>query len=182
MSSNLLRGTRCYLIGHMEYAPGRDWRKHVIDELGPRGIVFFNPYNKPFLSDTPEDEQSRSEMNRWRETSQWELLTARMKKVRTQDLRLVDISDFLIVNIIPHVASWGSSEEITTAVREKKPLFLSIDDPKGKLSCPMWFFGKIPHKYIYDNIDCIIEKIKAIDDGIIPMCSDRWRLLKPEYR
>jgi hypothetical protein len=46
----------------------------------------------------------------------------------------------------------------------------------------MWFFGKIPHKYIYDNIETIVERIKAIDDGIIPLCSDRWRLLKPEFR
>lgn len=180
--TNLLRGARCYLIGHMEYAPGRDWRKYVIDELSPRGIVFFNPYDKPFMSDVPEDEQSRAEMARWREMGQWELLEARMKKVRAQDLRLVDISDFLIVNILPKVASWGSGEEITTAVREKKPLFLSIDDPKGKHATPLWFFGKIPHKYIYDGIEQVVEKLKAIDDGIIPMCSSRWRLLKPEYR
>lgn len=181
-SLNLLRGTRCYLIGHMEFANGRDWRKHVMDELGPRGIVFFNPYEKPFVSDIPEDEAARVELSRWREMGQWELLEARMKKVRAQDLRLVDISDFLIVNILPKIASWGSSEEMTTAIREKKPLFLSIDDPKGKKATPLWFFGKLPHKYIYDSIDCIIERIKAIDDGIIPMCSDRWRLLKPEYR
>lgn len=182
LSPNLLRGARCYLIGHMEFASGRDWRKYVIDELSPRGIVFFNPYDKPFVSDIPEDEQSRAEMARWREMGQWELLEARMKKVRAQDLRLVDISDFLIVNILPRVASWGSSEEITTSVREKKPLFLAIDDPKGKKATPLWFFGKLPHKYIYDSIECVVEKIKAIDDGIIPMCSDRWRLLKPEYR
>lgn len=179
---NILRGTRCYLVGHMEYANGRDWRKYVMDELGPRGIIFFNPYHKPFVSDIPEDEAAREEMARWRESEQWELLTARMKKVRAQDLRLVDISDFFIVNILPRVASWGSSEEITTAVREKKPLFLSIDDPRGKKATPMWFFGKIPHKYIYDNIETIVERIKAIDDGIIPLCSERWRLLKPEFR
>lgn len=181
-NGNLLRGARCYLIGHMEFANGRDWRKYVIDELSPRGIVFFNPYEKPFVSDVPEDERSRAEMERWRETGQWELLEARMKKVRAQDLRLVDISDFLIVNILPRIASWGSGEEITTSVREKKPLFLSIDDPDGKRKCPLWFFGKIPHKYIYDGIEQVVEKVKAIDDGIIPMCSSRWRLLKKEYR
>jgi len=71
-SPNVLRGTRCYLIGHMEYANGRDWRKYVIDELGPRGITFFNPYHKPFVNDIPEDENAREEMARWRDTEQWD--------------------------------------------------------------------------------------------------------------
>lgn len=181
-SKNLLRGARCYLIGHMENANGRDWRQYVIDELSPRGIIFFNPYCKPFVSDVPEDETAREELNRWRATEQWDLLEARMRKVRSLDLRLVDISDFLIANVKPRIASWGSSEEITTAVREKKPLFISIDDPEGKKAAPLWFFGKLPHKYIYNDIASVVERIKAIDDGVIPMCSDRWKLLIPELR
>lgn len=40
----------------------------------------------------------------------------------------------------------------------------------------------IPHKYIYNNIFEIIETIKAIDDGIIKINSDRWKLLKNELR
>ena len=80
------------------------------------------------------------------------------------------------------MASWGSAEEITTIVREKKPLFLDIDDPLGKKATPLWLMGTIPHKYIYNSLDEVITTIKAIDEGIIQLTSERWKLLKMDLR
>jgi L-cysteine desulfidase len=114
------------------------------------------------------------------ETEQYDLVQTRMWAVRGYDLRLCDICDFFIAHINPSVASWGSAEEITTVVREKKPLFLSIEG--GKKKTPLWIMGKLPHKYIYNNVDEIMDTIKAIDDGIIKINSDRWKLLKKELR
>ena len=170
------------MIGGMENVDGRDWRNKIKEALDGRGIYFLDPYNKPFVNNTPEDEVSRQEMMHWRETGQYDLLSQRMRTVRADDLRCIDISDWLIAMVHPHVASWGSGEEIPTAIKEKKPLFLIVDDPKGKAACPLWFFGVIPHKYIYGSIEEAIETIKAIDDGIIKLSSDRWHLLKEEYR
>lgn len=147
-----------------------------------REIQFLDPYDKPFVNNIPEDETSRQEMSHWRETEQYDILSNRMKRIRSDDLRCIDISDWLIAVIHPKTASWGSGEEIPTAVKEKKPLFLIVDDPKGKKACPLWFFGVIPHKYIYSSIEEAVESIKAIDDGIIKLSSDRWHLLKPELR
>ena len=31
--SNILAKTKTYLVGHMQYASGRDWRSHVEEEL-----------------------------------------------------------------------------------------------------------------------------------------------------
>lgn len=179
---NKLKDARCYLIGHMQYADGRGWRDDVKKELGDRDITFFDPYHKPFVHDIPEDEGSREEMLHWMDTEQYELVQQRMWQVRAYDLRLCDICDFFIANIVPAKASWGSAEEITTVIRAKKPLFLCIDDPKGKKATPLWLMGKIPHKYIYNNMGEVMRTIKAIDDGIISMNSDRWKLLKPELR
>ena len=39
-----LNKTRTYLVGHMQYASGRDWRDYVEGELEPLGIRIFNPY------------------------------------------------------------------------------------------------------------------------------------------
>jgi hypothetical protein len=179
---NILKNTRCYLIGHMQYANGEGWRNSVKEQLKDTGIKFYDPYHKPFIHDVPEDEHSRSEMLRWMETEQYDLVQQRMWDVRGYDLRLCDICDFFIVNIVPEKASWGSAEEITTCIRSKKPVFLSIDDPRGKKACPLWIMGMIPHKYIYNNISEVISTIKAIDEGIIKMSSDRWKLLKEELR
>ena len=58
-----------------------------------------------------------------------------MREIRIFDLNLVDRSDFIIAHIIPNVASWGSAEELVTAVRMKKPTFISVEG--GKKECPL---------------------------------------------
>lgn len=166
----------------MQYSDGRGWRDTVKESLKDRGIKFFDPYHKPFVHDVPEDESSRAEMLHWMETEQYDLVSQRMKQVRGYDLRLCDLCDWYIAVIKPAVASWGSAEEITTIIREKKPLFLVIDDPRGKKATPLWLMAVMPHKYIYNNLDDAIQTIKAIDDGIVKMSSDRWKLLIPELR
>ena len=52
---HILRGTRCYLIGHMQYLNGRSWREVIKQKLKSCGINFFDPYYKPFVHDIPED-------------------------------------------------------------------------------------------------------------------------------
>ena len=121
-------------------------------------------------------------MLHWMETEQYDLVASRMKEVRGYDLRLCDVCDWFIAVIKPSIASWGSAEEITTVIREKKPLFLIIDDPRGKRACPLWLLGVLPHKYIYNNLQEAIQTIKYIDAGIVKMSSDRWKLLLPELR
>ena len=165
----------------MQYADGRDWRTQVKEELKDRNITFFDPYFKPFINDIPEDNNAREELLKWMEQKQYDLVQQRMWAVRSYDLRLCDISDFFIANIIPSIASWGSSEEIATICRQKKPIFIALNgEPKSKV--PLWMMGMFPHKYFYSSVDEIIEKIKAIDDGIVEMNSDRWKLLKMELR
>lgn len=181
-TTNHLKDTRCYLIGHMQYADGRGWRDTVKEQLKGSNIKFYDPYHKPFVHDIPEDEGSRAEMLHWMETEQYDLVAHRMKDVRGYDLRLCDICDWYIAVIKPTIASWGSAEEITTIIREKKPLFLVIDDPKGKKACPLWLLGTLPHKYIYNNLDEAIQTIQCIDKGIVKMSSDRWKLLLPDLR
>ena len=103
-----------------------------------------------------------------------------MKTIRSYDLNLVDRSDFIIAHLVPEVASWGSAEEIVTAVRMKKPIFISMEG--GKSKTPLWMFGMFPHKYIYNSINEVLEMIFKIDSGAIEIDSDRWRLLQEKFR
>lgn len=181
-SPNLLYRTRCYLIGHMQYSNGEGWRNEVKKKLDGRNIHFCDPYHKPFIYEIPEDEKARQEMKHWMETEQYDLVAQRMKTVRGEDLRCCDLCDWFIAVIKPSVASWGSAEEITTIIRQKKPLFLIIDDERGKKASPLWVMGMMPHKYIYNTLDEAMQTIKAIDDGIVKMSSDRWKLFRKELR
>ena len=171
---NLLFKTKCYLVGHMQYVSGRNWREEVSEKLAPLSITCFDPYKKPFMKDVEEDEASRQEMETWMQTKQYDRVTDRMKMVRAYDL------NFIIAHLVPDVASWGSAEEIVTAVREKKPVFVSMEG--GKAKTPLWMLGMFPHKYIYNSVDEIIKMLYAIDNGDKPIDSDRWRLLRKEFR
>lgn len=164
----------------MEYVSGRGWRDFVTQELKPRGITIFNPYDKPFMDDVDEDDAVRAKLKESMAAGDFDAVAQRMKPVRGFDLRLCDLSDFLIAHITPEIASWGSAEEFVTSVRMKKPIFLSIQG--GKIKTPLWIMGMIPHKYIYNSIEESVEMIKKIDDGSVKIDSDRWKLLKLEYR
>jgi len=177
---NLLENTRTYLVGHMQYADGRDWRDEVEKELSGLNITVFNPYKKPFVKDVDEDEEARDRMADDMVNGYYNDVAERMTTVRSYDLNLVDRSDFIIAHLLPDVASWGSAEEIVTAVRMKKPIFISMEG--GKCKTPLWMMGMLPHHYIYDNIDEVLSMIKRIDAGKKSIDSDRWRLLRKELR
>ena len=119
------------------------------------------------MKDVAEDEASRQEMETWMKTKQYDRVTEKMKTVRSYDLNLVDRSDFIIAHLVPDVASWGSAEEIVTAVRMKKPIFISMEG--GKSKTPLWMLGMFPHKYVYNNLDEIVEMFLAIE----PISSER---------
>ena len=164
----------------MQYLSGRDWRQEVTEKLSDLNITCFNPYEKPFMKDVEEDEASRIEMETWMKTKQYDRVAEKMKTVRSYDLNLVDRSDFIIAHLVPEVASWGSGEEIVTAVRMKKPIFIGMEG--GKAKTPLWMLGMMPHKYIYNSLDEIIDMLYAIDNGSKTIDSDRWRLLRKQYR
>jgi nucleoside 2-deoxyribosyltransferase len=177
---NLLNKTRCYLVGHMQYEDGRKWREYAESELKKLNIIAYNPYKKPFVKDVKEDEKARLATEKQMLDGKYDLVARRMRKIRSYDLNLVDRSDFIIAHLYPEIASWGSAEEIVTACRMKKPVFVSIDG--GKKRTPQWLLGMFPHKYIYSNPKQIISMIKKLDDGSRKMDSDRWRLLIEELR
>jgi len=160
----------------MQYINGNDWRVKLSKQLEVLDILCFNPYQKPFIKDVEEGEEIRAEMESWIKESKFE----KMKQIRSYDLNLVDRSDFIVAHLNPRIASWGSAEEIVTAVRMKKPIFISIEG--GKTETPMWLFGMVPHKYIYNSIDEIVHTLYSINSGKKEIDSDRWRLLKHKYR
>jgi hypothetical protein len=164
----------------MQYISGVDWRRDVCKKLSQINVTCFDPYQKPFMKDVTETEDDVSQMKKDMKEGNFDLVSSQMRTIRSYDLNLVDRSDFIIAHLIPDLASWGSAEEIVTAVRMKKPTFISIEGGKNKT--PLWLMGMIPHKYIYNSLDEIISMLYNIDNGEKSIDSDRWRLLQKEYR
>ncbi len=180
MLENKLNKTRVYLVGQMQYMDGSSWRKKVLESLSNIGIIVFNPYNHPFINSTQEDDETRIKIKDLIKNKNYDEVSERIKKIRAEDLRCVDLCDFIFCYIDPKYNTCGTWEEIFWANRMKKPIFLCIEG--GKDACPLWMYGVLPHKYIYSSIDEALNVIYKIDKGEKEMDSDRWRLLRKEYR
>lgn len=180
MNNNVLYRTKCYTIGAMEYADGSDWRQMVEAILIPRGVTVFNPYKNPFIDKRDEAANIRIHMREHMRNGEYEIVNDWSRSIRKYDLNLVDRSDFIIAYIIPNIASWGTAEELSTAVASRKPIFAIVEG--GKENTPLWLMGQLKHKYIYDSVAQVLEMLSKIDDGNIIIDSPTWRLLKKEYR
>lgn len=178
--NGLLNKTKVYLCGAMQYENGEGWRDWMETELHKLGIITFNPYKKPFINEIPEHDQARNELDNWMKNREYDKVAARMKEVRSDDLRCCDLADFVIIYINPKIGSWGTAEELTTFTKMKKPVFIFVEG--GKIAAPFWILGMIPHKYIYDSKEEVLKMIQDIDSEIKKIDSTRWRLLKPEFR
>lgn len=181
MTENILKGTKTYLIGPMEYATdGRSWRDDITKYLHSIGVTVFNPYKKPFINAPEEDETTHSRMAELMEDGEYEEVANHFKQVRAFDLSMVDRSDFIVGYINPKVPTYGTMEELATAVRMKRPVFLVIEG--GKRYTPLWIMGMLPHKYFYNDFDEVKNMLDNINRGVKKINSERWRLFTEDYR
>jgi nucleoside 2-deoxyribosyltransferase len=147
---NRLKNQRVYLAGAMDRVAdrGATWRDDITTFLIDMGIVVFNPITKP-TDIGLEDQESHSIKTKLKQQHRYDELSSMMKTIRSVDLRLVDISDFLIVNLDLNVHPCGTLEEIFLANRQKKPIIIHM--VQGKNQTPDWLFGTIPHQMIFSS-------------------------------
>jgi nucleoside 2-deoxyribosyltransferase len=181
MTKHVLHRTKCYLAGNIENsnAPS-DWRDRVKSELHQTGIIFFDPLKKPFLDSVNEDKEHIVRLMTLREEGHFDELSKIMRKIRVEDLSLVDRADFIIASISAKTASWGTAEEVFWANRMKKPIFLIVAE--GKRSCPFWIFGTLPSAQVYGKVEEVIAEIKQIDAGEKQIDLGRWKIFREEFR
>jgi nucleoside 2-deoxyribosyltransferase len=181
MTKHALNRTKCYLAGNIENsnAPNQ-WRDVVKTELKDTGIIFFDPLQKPFMDSVNEDKEHIARLAKLRAEGGYKELSKIMRKIRVEDLSLVDRADFLIASISAKTASWGTAEEVFWANRMKKPIYLVVSE--GRRACPFWIFGTLPDDQIYDNMEDVVADIKKLDSGEKTIDLSRWKIFRAEYR
>ena len=159
---NRLNKQRVYLAGAMDRVAdrGATWRDNITPFLEQMGVIVFNPITKPTTTGM-EDHDSHVIKTKLKQKERYDELSEMMKVIRRVDLRLVDISDFLIVNLNLDIHPCGTYEEIFWANRQKKPIVVHME--QGKNSAPDWLFGTIPHQTIFSSWDDIKEYLTHIN-------------------
>jgi nucleoside 2-deoxyribosyltransferase len=170
---NRLNKQRAYLAGAIdrEADRGKGWRDNITPFLNNLGVTVFNPLIKPGEIGK-EDENTSYFKKQLKKDGRYDELSKVMKTIRGVDLRLVDISDFLIVNLDLNTHPCGTYEEIFLANRQKKPILVRV--VQGKENAPDWLFGTIPHNMIFTYWNEVMGYLEHINSGIEVESQNRW--------
>lgn len=170
---NRLKNQRVYLAGAMDRVAdrGKGWREYITPFLESLGVVVFNPIKKPTAVGQEDDATHRHKIKLKLEKN-YDELSHLMKTIRAVDLRLVDISDFLIVNLDLEIHPCGTYEEIFWANRQKKPIIVHM--VQGKQLAPDWLFGTIPHEMIFSSWESVCEYLSKVNTNSDIQTFNRW--------
>lgn len=171
---NRLAFNRGYLCGAMDRVQdgGVEWREYLRSQLIDLKILWLDPTDKP-INIGVEDLENRQHRHRCKQAGDFEAVRQEMKQIRSVDLRMVDICDFMVVNLDMNVHACGTYEELFWANRMKKPCLVRV--AQGKRDCPDWLFGTLPHQLIFSTWEEVTAYLRHIakDDHIDHFC--RWR-------
>jgi len=155
---NLLRNSRVYLSGPMDFVASREvekkfgWRNRVSEFLQTFGVTVFDPWFKPEIQGVKEygreDETTAKVRTQWSFDPSEKGASARAScadhfwPALHMDLRMVDTSDFIVAYVPTNVYSVGTPQEIILCRSERKPVlfvsppvkFPALDRLRGHLS------------------------------------------------
>jgi len=158
---NRLAYNRGYLCGAMDRVDdgGIGWRAELQKQLADLKIFWLEPTNKP-IDIGIEDIPSRCIRKQAKEQGRFDLVQHDMKLIRNVDLRMVDIADFIVVNLDMDVHACGTYNELYLGNSEKKPIIVRVE--QGKEHCPDWLFGTIPHEMIFSTWDEVYKYLRHV--------------------
>ena len=170
---NRLKFNRGYLCGAMDQATdnGVGWRQKLQTEMVDLQIIWLDPTRKPIHLGV-EDMENKERRKILKQLGNYDAVCSDMKVIRAVDLRMTDISDFLVVNLDLKVYTCGTMEEIFNANREKKPIIIRME--QGKKSCPDWMLGTLPHEMIFSDWSEVHAYLRHVAHDPIVESFKRW--------
>ena len=165
----------CYLSDSMEASKdwGMGWRKRFTEKAKSAGLnlVVLNPADKP-AGLMKEGKDDWAEVRR---SKDYPKIASYVKQIRRVDLRMVDLSDFLVVMVDKNVHACGTYDETFTAEDQHKPIFVICEG--GLDNLPQWLFDVVNFEEVFDSDDALIKHLVDLDSGAVAL-DDRWVLIR----
>lgn len=170
---NRLKNHRCYLAGAMEKdaTNGVEWRQAIQKALIDLQVCWLDPTHKP-TEIGQETLETKEALLQARQAHDYDAVHNIMKIIRCVDLRMTDISDFLVVNLDPAIPTFGTHEEIANANRQKKPIIVHLIG--GKEKTPLWLLAMLPHQLIFATWDDIHRYLRHVAHDPVIDRLNRW--------
>lgn len=173
MVEKRLKAMRAYLCGAMDRAHdgGVGWRREATVWLRSRGVIVLDPTNKP-IDIGVEDVECRATRRERKLAGDFDGVARDMRVIRSVDLRMVDLCDFVVVNIDTEVHATGTYEELFWANRMKHPILVHVE--QGKEHAPDWLLGTLPHQMIFSDWSELYAYLDYIDTSPQVDTLRRW--------
>ena len=174
-----LKGSRCYLAGAIEndLHPLHGWRNELKDRLRDLGIMWMDPCDKP-IAIGRETEKTQAEMRKARENGHIDYVKKQMTLIQAIDLRMVDVSDFMVFNYSEAVITTGTHQELARASEQHKPIIARIEG--GRKKAPFWWYAELQPDLFCSDWDEVEEYLRSADaihpDLLHTWSNNRWLL------
>lgn len=185
---NRLWYSKVYLEGPMDFADdrGEGWRSSLTPFLRSKNIGILDPTNKAtyyghedidHLEERKKIIEGIKSGNVLADTL-FDRYHGIMKDVVGVDLRMVDTADFIILYVNLDIYACGTFHENAMAILQRKPTIVMVE--QGKVYCPPWLIGVVPHRMIFDKWENVKNYITYIDSAEKIDTLNRWRIF--DYR
>jgi hypothetical protein len=151
---------------------GVGWRTRLQKEVCDLSVIWLDPTRKP-TENAIEDLENRKFRLREKEKGNFDVVAAAMSVIRKVDLRLVDISDFLIVHLDLDVYSVGTYNELFEADKQNKPIIVHMQ--QGKRHLPDWLFATIPHQMVFSTWKEVYAYVRHVARDPVVETFKRWK-------
>ena len=170
-----LNNHRVYLAGPIDHADddGVAWRQKLTPYLKKMGLTILDPTDKP-VSQCRYNEigDEKLHIHKLKKLKRWDELRTMAKEIVLVDLRMVEVSDFMIAYIDKDIHICGTYDEIFESLRRRKPTLIVHKGGKAEMS--MWLRGKMNHNFVFDSFDELYEYLEALHDGTVEPDYTRW--------
>jgi len=178
---NRLAHTRCYLAGAIEKVMHEDggftWRQKVKKDLKHLKINWLDPTCKP-TSYGIESPETWKDLTDAREKENLASVRAMMFPICKVDLRMVDISDFIIVDIDPKIPTFGTHEEVGRAMSQNKPVLVRVEG--GVKNAPFWWFERLDPRWFFGTWEELyqflndLSTVNLTDEELLTWSGYKW--------
>jgi len=182
MEKGNLYKSKVYLAGNIQHTVDSVvWREELTVPLEKMGIITLNPRVNCFLNQISEDDEVIKRLRLDILNENYDAVSDSVKQIIRRDLRMVDVADFIIVNLEPTMPTFGTVHEIILASTQRKPIFFRINDKKD---FPIWFFGLFDHNLIFNTFGEIIEYLWNINYSldVHELNNKYWKVFKENFR
>lgn len=177
----ILNKTKVYLAGNLEFtSDAESWRDILTKQLKKEfNITSLDPTKTFLVCQTPETGETHQLIKDLRHKREFDQIKSTIKEFIKNDLRAVDLVDFLIVKLEPNNPTWGTPHEIVVASLQKKPILMIIDDIR---TMPIWLIGLVNMDFVFETKEDMFSYLRRVDKGEEKLNGKYWKLLQPNLR